>query len=138
MSENNTLYIILDTNFLLVPFQFRVNLKSKFDELIDRKYEIVILEDVYNELLKIYEKARGRRKQEISAAIKYYKTKELAKNFKKKDDEDVDDFLIRIARNKNYIVATNDKSLKKRLKEQGSNFIYLRQKAFFKSYRPLD
>ncbi|MBD3230864.1 MAG: hypothetical protein GF329_21985 [Candidatus Lokiarchaeota archaeon] len=132
--RDHTVNILLDTNFLLVPFQFKINLKTKFDELLDRKYNLILLNAVYDELKRISKKARGKRKQEIRAALKYYKEKEKSTIISKRNNETVDDLLLRIAKDKNYIVATNDKSLKRRLKKNDCNFIYLRQRSHFESY----
>ncbi|MFX0135693.1 MAG: nucleotide-binding protein, partial [Candidatus Hodarchaeota archaeon] len=44
--------------------------------------------------------------------------------------ETIDDFILRIAKEKKCIVATNDKVLKKKLKSQGVPIIYLRQKSY--------
>jgi rRNA-processing protein FCF1 len=136
MDENNRIVnILLDTNFLLLSFQFKIDLRTEFNKLIDKKYNLILLEEVYEELMAINKKVRGRKKQETQAAIIYYKSKEKINDFEKKENESVDDFLIRIAKEHDYIVATNDKRLKRRLKNQGINFIYLRQKSHFKSHR---
>ncbi|MHA1310941.1 MAG: type II toxin-antitoxin system VapC family toxin [Candidatus Helarchaeota archaeon] len=134
-NTDRELNILLDTNFLIVPFQFKIDLKSRFDELIDRKYSLILLNEVYEELVKIYNKARGKRKQEIKAAITYFKNKEKITILEKQDNESIDDLLIRIAKKFNYVVATNDKILKRRLKNLGINFIYVRQKSFFRANR---
>ena len=134
-NNNHVLHIVLDTNFLLIPFQFKLNFKTKFDELLDIKYEIVLLKEVYDELLHIVKKARGKQKQGIQAAIQYFGEKEKILILEKRENEMVDDLLLRIATDNKYIIATNDKGLKRRLKNQGSNFIYLRQKSYFKSHR---
>ncbi|MHA1268857.1 MAG: type II toxin-antitoxin system VapC family toxin [Candidatus Helarchaeota archaeon] len=136
IDNNRVLNILLDTNFLLIPFQFKVNLKTKFDELIDRKYNLIILNEIYDELVRISKKAKGKRKIEIQAALTYYKSKEKKTILNRLENESVDDLLLRIAKENNYIVATNDKLLKRRLKKSGINFIYLCQKAYFKAYRP--
>ncbi|MHA1230565.1 MAG: type II toxin-antitoxin system VapC family toxin [Candidatus Helarchaeota archaeon] len=135
--DDRVLYILLDTNFLIVPFQFRINLKSKFDELIDREYKLVLLQEIYDELLRINKKARGKSKQEIQAAITYYRNHEKVSLLKRNENEPMDEFIIRVAKKYNMIVATNDRSLKRRLKNQGINFIYLRQGSYLKSHRPL-
>ena len=129
---DRTLKILLDTNFLIVPFQFRLNLQAEFDKLLDRKYELILLKEIYDELNHILKKSNGKKRQEIQAAIKYFESFPKQDLSKREPNENIDDFLVRVALENKYIVATNDKGLKRKLRRLKINYIDLRQRNHFK------
>ena len=42
-------------------------------------------------------------------------------------DESVDDYILRIAKDRRYLVATTDSDLRRRLRREGVTVVYLRQ-----------
>ncbi|MHA1238526.1 MAG: type II toxin-antitoxin system VapC family toxin [Candidatus Odinarchaeia archaeon] len=118
--------ILFDTNFLLVPVQFNINVVSEIDRLINFKYEIIILEASLKELKKIYETAPLKLKQQIKFALKHAEEFSVIKY---ENSTNVDDLIVKFAlENKPIIVATNDSALRKKLRKNGVPVIYLRQK----------
>lgn len=109
--------ILLDTNFLVAPFQFSFSL---FDEL-DRLYphsEIYTIEEAVEE----------------AKSIKQGKYKELVPQLIENEDIEVletegegivDDLLVEIS--DEYVIATNDKELKQRILDEGRPVIIIRQ-----------
>ena len=63
--------IIIDTNFLLVPFQFRVDIFSEFERICNSNYKLCIYNGSIGELRNIVEKSGGKDKK---AATPYAKT----------------------------------------------------------------
>ena len=120
--------IILDTNFVLIPAQFNVDIFSEIDRICDFRYSLHVLDKTFDELKNIIEKQRGKHKQAALLALKLLKAKKV-KVIKTKEDKNVDELLIDLARNEDVIVATQDKLLKKRLKKP---MITLRQKKYLK------
>ena len=104
--------VILDTNFLLTAIKFKVDIFSQLQE-----YEIYVLDKTLQELKnKKYEKL----------------AKELIERFnvniiKTSSKKNVDDLLIEY---KEYIIATQDKNLKEKLKKAKISTISLRQKKY--------
>ncbi len=119
--------IILDTNFLLIPIQLHVDIYAELERIIDGKYELYALEKSLAELVAITHK-KGRQKEEAKIALQLAKAKNI--KIKAYDSEKyVDDCLTELA-NEGFIIATQDKALRDKLREQHHKVIVLRQKQY--------
>jgi len=116
--------VILDTNFLTIPYQFGIDIFEEIDRVVEDNYELTTLDCVVEELKKL-EKSRG--KSATAARVALILIKE--KNIKviKTGKKNVDIKIYRMA-DKNTIVATNDRELKRRLKNKNVKVLYLRSK----------
>jgi len=119
-----TKIIILDTNFLLIPYQFKVDIFEEIKKIIDSNYSLCILDKTIDELNKIMDEQKGKQKAAAKLALSLIKNKKL-KKIKTKDGY-VDDLLIK----QDAIIATQDKELINRLKEVKKKVIQLRQKKY--------
>jgi len=108
--------IILDTNFLLIIPQFKVDIFKELERICDFKYKISILDKTLEEL--------NNKKDE--KLVKEIIKKKKINIIKTNSDKYVDDILKDI-KDKNTIIATNDKELKKQLK---TPIIILKQKKY--------
>ncbi|MAG16248.1 nucleotide-binding protein [Candidatus Woesearchaeota archaeon] len=123
--------IILDTNFLLIPVQFNVDIFSEIDRICNFNYQLVVVPETISELKKIINSRRrsGKEKKAAKMAIQFIKkfkvriTGNYGKVFKRADEAIMD-----IADNKSF-VATQDKALRKMLKGR-CGLIILRQKQY--------
>ena len=118
--------ILLDTNFLMACFQFKADIFSEIERICAFNYKIYVLDKTAEELKNIAEKQKGRQRDAAKIALKLLEIKNVAvieTNSKKHTDEVILDY----AKN-GYIAATQDKDLKRRLLNQGSTAITLRQK----------
>jgi len=120
--------IILDTNFLLIPAQFNVDIFSEIERICDFPYQLCIVDKTLSELDSIIENQRQKYKNSAKLALKLLKSKAV-KIIKTKKDKYVDDLIFDLAENADIIIATQDKELKKRLKNP---IITLRQKKYLK------
>jgi len=113
--------LLLDANFLILPFQCNVDIFEEFDRIIGEFYELHTLNRTYNEALNVedgrYREMVERLMEETDPAIEIIETE---------GTDDVDDVLVGKAGE--FIIATNDSDLKRRLRKQGLPHIYLRQK----------
>ena len=104
--------VILDTNFLLVPYQFKINIMKDLDYLIDKQHRFVISSGTIDELKKI---GKSKSKDGIAArlALKILENNdiEIIKN-----EMGVDDWIVEYAKETGAIVCTNDSALRKRLR----------------------
>ncbi len=115
--------VVLDANFIMMPFQFGIDIKSELDRILNFGYEIYTLDRVLTELEAI-SAGKGRDGRAAKAAH------ELAKDLPKIDSEGgADETLLKIA-SKNTIICTNDKILREKIKRKGAPVIYLRQKKY--------
>ena len=119
--------ILLDTNFLLIPYQFRVDIFTQIDKIATFEYELFILDKTLEELKKIVEKQKGKDKYAARIALKLIAIKNIGV-IKTKSNRKTDDIILDIALKDDFIVATQDKDLKRRLINQDISVIILRQK----------
>ncbi|MBI2650211.1 nucleotide-binding protein [Candidatus Woesearchaeota archaeon] len=119
--------IILDTNFLLIPIQFKVDIFSELNRICDFNYKLCIYENSINELKNIIEKQSGKNKKAAQFALKLIKLKNIG--VIKSGKEDVDTLILKNL-NKDTFVATLDMLLKKKLLEKDASLIILRQKKY--------
>ncbi len=119
--------IIIDTNFLLVPLQFKVDIFSEFDRICHFNYKLFVFEQSVNELRNIVEKQKGKSKKAAQFALRLIKPKNIG--ILKAEGKSVDEIILRNER-KDVLVATQDKLLKKKLLEKGVSVIILRQRKY--------
>jgi rRNA-processing protein FCF1 len=114
--------IILDTNFLLLPAQFKLDI---FSEL--RKYGSLATMDACIRELERMGKGRGRSAGQAKIALALIKKKRI-KTIETRQSADT--ALLNHAKEYGYAVATNDRKLIKRLKSNGIRIIRLRQRKY--------
>lgn len=115
--------VVLDTNFMLIPFQFGVDIKAELDRILDFSYRLYTLDGVLKEL-EVLSKEKSQSGRAARASLGIAKDlPTIAAN------GDVDDALLRLASN-DTITCTNDKILKEKIKRKGAPVIYLRQKKY--------
>ena len=119
--------IIIDTNFLMIPIQFRVDIFSEIDRICYFNYKLFIFEQSINELKNIIEKQTGKNKKAAQFALKLIKLKNIG--IIKSEKENVDALILNNI-SKDTIVATQDALLKKKMIEKGASLIILRQKKY--------
>ena len=134
--------IILDSNFILLPFQFKVDYLNEVKLYLEGGVEFIIFKQILDELgaKQVREPNATKFQRDFKSGISY-----LEKNRNKyeitfldeikKDNETTDNFLLRRGielKNEGYVIflATNDSILRKKAKEFGLNTIFLRQKKY--------
>ncbi|MBI2523322.1 nucleotide-binding protein [Candidatus Woesearchaeota archaeon] len=125
--KNNYKKILLDTNFLLIPYQFRVDIFTQIDKIIHFPYKIFVLDKGIEELKKIVGEQKGKSRDAAKIALKLIAIKNIA-IVNTEGDKKADDAIIELSSKSNYVVATQDKDLKRRLINYGTTVIILRQK----------
>jgi uncharacterized protein len=117
---------LLDTNFLLLPHQFGVDI---FEYL--KFYDLATLDVCIKELNKLA-KNRGEKGMGARVALQLLKTKNVA--VEKAKEKTVDKALLEYAVNNRCVVGTNDKVLIKALKVQGIKIIRLKQNKYLEEF----
>ena len=119
--------VLLDTNLLMVPQQFGVDIFSEIERICP-EYELVTLSGIVLELKKIKETAKkGKDKRAASVALSFIE--KLHKKIKIVESlGDVDEFIVNFSAENGAIVCTNDKELKKKLRKKGVRVIHMRGK----------
>jgi rRNA-processing protein FCF1 len=117
--------VILDSNALMMLFEYSINLDEELKRLVGL-HKIIIPNFIIRELKSISEKGQGHKKIVAKPALK------LAKKFSiynVKTDKNGDDAILELAETLSAIVVTNDKELKRRLKNKSILTIILRNKS---------
>ena len=119
--------IIIDTNFLMLPLQFKVDIFSELDRVCNFNCNLFIYEESINELKNIIQKSGGKDKKAAQFALKLIKLKNI--KVLKSEKKDVDSLILENL-DDDTIVATQDITLKKKLLEKGVSVVILRQKKY--------
>lgn len=116
--------ILLDTNFCLIPVQYNIDIFAEINRIIDGKFCLITLSSVIDEL----DGLSGNSRDGVAAkvALKLIEDRKIlvidSKGY-------ADDAIVSHCLGTDTIVATNDRGLKMRLKEQGIKFIFMRSKS---------
>lgn len=121
--------VILDSNFLLLPLNLKIDIFTEVEKLLATKVEFILVPEVLGEV----EKLAGSKKVSISKkakiALQLANTKCVKMDFKEKHlNVNVDDYIANLAEKYGYIVATADIRLKKKLRDKGIPVIYPRSR----------
>lgn len=118
--------VIIDTNFFLIPYQFRIDIFTELEYLIDMHHYFVITSKTLRELGKIVENA-GKKGAGARLALKIIDANrnriEVIES-----NKPVDTWIEDYSEKTGAIVCTNDIRLKKKLKDNGIKVISLRGK----------
>jgi uncharacterized protein len=126
--KTRQLNVILDSNALFVPLEFKIDIFEELRRLLNRKIDFVLLSTVKRELEMLAAKDSPKIRREAIFALK------LAEKCKyvpiENDDKlTTDDAIVHVAKNWNSPVFTNDRQLKKKLRDISVPVIYVRQKS---------
>ena len=134
--------IILDSNFILLPFQFKIDYLHEIRELIEGELKFIIFQQVLNEL-----EAKKRREPKATKFRRFLESGLLyleRSNDKypieiieevKNNNETTDDFLLKSCcdlknESRHIFLATNDSELRRKTKDQNLGVFFLRQKRY--------
>lgn len=123
--------VILDTNFLLIPGQFGVDIFSEISRIMSEPYEICVLQKSVDELETLIQRM-GKKKEALNAKLGYIMLKQKGlKTLRGSSEAYVDDELLGLVKDnpKGVIVATQDAELKKKIISASGRIIELKQKS---------
>ena len=122
------LKVIVDSNALFVPLQFKIDIFSELERLLNRRFDLILLSSVKRELETLAEKGSPKTRKNATYALKLG---EKCKYVKVGDHEisQVDDVIVETAEKWRAPVFTNDVRLRKRLRDISVPVIYVRQKS---------
>lgn len=122
------LKVILDSNALFVPLELKIDIFEETKRLLNRNLDFILLSPVKKELELLATKNSPKIRREASFALK------LAEKCKyvvveNHGDMSTDDVIVTIAKAWNSPVFTNDRQLRKRLRDIRVPVVYVRQKS---------
>jgi rRNA-processing protein FCF1 len=120
--------VILDSNALFVPLQFKIDIFDSLEQLLNRSFELILLSSVKRELETLVKKGSPKMRKNAAYALK------LAENCKYFEVDApasalTDDIIVKVAQDWKAAVFTNDRQLKQRLRDISVPVIYVRQKS---------
>ena len=128
--------ILIDTNIMLVPAAFNVDIFSEFNRLFPLN-RLFILDKSLDELANIISNQKGKYKQQAKIGLQMIKKYKISiikteKHINTYNSTSkilsVDELIIDFAIKEGYMVATQDKEIKAKLKKHHKKSITLRQK----------
>ena len=122
--------VILDTDFLIHCASFKIDYVEELKRILDVSHKLFIIDKTIDELDSIIEKKKGRTKATVKLAKAILKAKKIPK-IKTKKDKIVDELILEKIK-KDFIVATMDAELKRKLKKKGIPVVVIRQKKYLK------
>ena len=126
--KNEALKVILDSNALFVPLEFKLDIFVEVERLLNRNVNFVLLSPVKRELELLATKQSPKIRREAVYALKLAeKCKYVAVDSDGKLQ--TDDVIVKVAKAWNSPVFTNDSQLRKRLRDISVPVIYVRQKS---------
>jgi rRNA-processing protein FCF1 len=123
----STLKVLFDASFLFTPSQFNVDIFEELARVLSRRFEPIVISSTYEELQTIVRIGSEKTRRQAALALQIAE-KCRRVTVKRKAKESHDDVIVRIASKIACLVATNDKELRKRLRDRGIAVVYLRQK----------
>ncbi len=115
--------VLLDSNFLLLPFQFRIDIFAEIEALLNTRPRYAVPEQVLLELKQLA-KDRGKLAKFARSAITLA---EQHCEVISVEAGDADEALEKLA-GRGTIICTNDKVLKEKVRKRGSIVIFLRER----------
>ena len=128
LKKTRKIWIILDSNAWFVPLQFKIDVIEELKALTTKNFELVLLSPIKHELEKL---ANGKSPQMRKKAICALKMTEKCRVVEIDNIENLypDDAIVKVAGEWRCPVFTNDKKLRKRLRDINVPVIYVRQKS---------
>jgi rRNA-processing protein FCF1 len=126
--EKGTVKVILDSNALFVPLQFKIDIFDGLEQLLKRNFKLIVLSPVKRELKALAKRGSPKMRKNASYALKlaekctYVEVDAPASAL-------TDDVIVKVAGEWKAGVFTNDRQLKQRLRDISVPVIYVRQKS---------
>ena len=121
--DRNGKTVILDSSAVMMLFEFSIDLEDELTRLLG-KFHIVVPRPIFEELKLLSEKGKGKKKLIAKPSLELIKKYEIVNA-----EGNGDDAVLNLAKKFNGIVITNDRELRKRVKESSLQTIYLRGKS---------
>jgi rRNA-processing protein FCF1 len=124
---DRTIEVIMDSNALFVPMQFKIDIIGELERLLGRRFELILLSPVRHELELLASEKSPKTAKMVAFALKFAEKCRLVDSHS--SSQTVDDAIVETAAKCRNPVFTNDAQLRKRLRNISVPVIYVRQKS---------
>jgi rRNA-processing protein FCF1 len=121
--------VLFDTNFLLIPIRFGVDIFAESERVLNQKPVFAVIKSVVDEINVLKKEAKPSFYRELKFAEKLLEHCIVIQD-ERRAGERVDDSIIRVSSVHGFLVGTTDTELRKRLHDKGVKVLFLRQKSF--------
>ena len=128
LKKKQSLKIIADSNALFVPLEYKIDIFAELQRILNRNFELMLLSPVKRELETLAQKSSPKMRRNATFALSIASKCTYVK-VPDKPNEPTDDAIFRIAQAWNMPVFTNDKLLKRKLRDISMPVIYVRAKS---------
>jgi len=125
---NKTLKVILDSNAFFVPLQFKIDIFEELKRILNANFEAALLSPIRREIGRIAEDGSPQTRKDASYVLRLIEKCKYIE-VKEKSGFSPDDTIVDVAREWKCPVFTNDRQLRKRLRDINVTVIYVRQKS---------
>ncbi|MCW4006708.1 MAG: DNA-binding protein [Candidatus Bathyarchaeota archaeon] len=122
------LWVIVDSNALFAPLEFRIDIFAELERVLNRNFELVLISPVKKELEMLSQKKSVKTQKYATFALSLAARCTYVE-VKQKRGEQTDESILRIAKKWGAPVFTNDKQLKGMLRDISLPVIYVRAKS---------
>ena len=126
--SNEPLKIILDSNAFFIQLELKIDIFEETKRLLNRNLDFILLSPVKNELELLATKDSLKTRREAAYALKLSEKCRLVA-VENSEKMATDDVILKVSKAWNAPVFTNDRQLRKRLKDISVPVIYVRQKS---------
>ncbi len=127
-SRKQPIKIIADSNALFVPLKYKIDIFTELQNLLNRNVKLILLSPVKSELEILVRNTQPKTRKNAAFALGIAQKCTLV-NVPLRPNEAVDDTIFRIAQSWKVPVFTNDKILKRKLRDISIPVIYVRAKS---------
>ena len=120
--------VVLDTNFIVMPAQFGMDIFTETQNTLERSVNFVILTSVISEIETLAEKSSKTEKRWFRIAMDFVERCQIIDYQPSKSSLTVDEQLLEYLSETGYILATNDRKLKYSARKMGISVLMLRGK----------
>ena len=114
---------------MMIPGQFGLDIFSEIERIAHFPYKLYVIDRSIGELKKVLKEGKGKDKMAAKLAILLVKNKKI--NIIKAKERYVDKAILDMA-DENFLIATQDKILREKLKKKGVRIIEMRQKKYLR------
>ena len=120
--------VVIDTNFLVIPAQFSVDIFAETERVIERGVEFVVLSSVLREIeMMAHDSESVAEQRTFRLALELTKRCKVVE-YDPEEDLSVDEQILVYAQSVGGVLATNDRKLRDRAREKGVPVLRLRGK----------
>ena len=120
--------VVIDTNFIVVPAQFGLDIFTEIEKLLERSVNFEMLSSVVSEIDTLAESASRTEKRWFRIAKDFIHRCTIIDYVPVNKGLSVDDQILDYLVETGYILATNDKELRRKARSRGRSVIMLRGK----------